>query len=140
VRYVVLLHLLAALAVGVCALPLPARMVGLCLIAASHVYQMRRLSRLGGFLCFGEERGWWLERNGCPPEGLAIRGSSVVTPWIVVVQARGDSGEYAWALVAGAADRDSFRHLRVCLRVGGSSGSPSSGQRDAAAPHGDSAS
>ena len=139
-RYVVLLHLLAALATWVCALPLLARLVGLCLIAASHGYQMRRLSRLGGFLCYGEERGWWFERNDCPPERLAIRGSSVVTPWIVVVQARGDSGEYAWALVAGAGDRDSFRHLRVCLRVDGSSGNPSSRQREVAAPQGSRAS
>ncbi|MGY6215390.1 protein YgfX [Methylolobus aquaticus] len=139
-RYVALLHLLAALAVWVCALPLLARLVGLCLIAASHWCQMRRLSRLGGFLCFGEERGWWLERNGCPPETLAIRGSSVVTPWIVVVQARGHRAEHAWALVAGAGDRDSFRHLRVCLRVDRSSGNPSSGQREAASPQGSSSS
>jgi hypothetical protein len=134
------LHLLAAVAVWACALPLLARIVGLGLIAAGLGHQTFRLSRLGGFLCYGEERGWWLERNGCLPEGLEIRGSSVVTPWVVVVHARGDRAEYAWVLVFDAAERERFRHLRVCLRVAGSSSSPGSGRRNSASAHGDDAS
>lgn len=133
-RYTVLLHLLAAFAIVACSLPLLERIVALGLIAGSLGYQTRRLTQLGGFLCYAEERGWWLERNGWPPEELEIRGSSVVTPWVVVVHARGESAEHAWVLVSDAAECDSFRHLRVCLRVAGSSSSPSSGQQDAASP------
>jgi hypothetical protein len=133
-RYALLLHLLAVLAVWACSLPLLARLVGLCLIAASYGYQTRRLSRLAGLLCYAEGRGWWRELDDGPVEALEINASSVVTPWVVFVHARGERAEYAWALVPEPSERENLRHLRVCLRVAGSARRPFSAQRDAPSP------
>lgn len=114
-----LLHALAALAVGVSGIPVPAGAVAMIVIMGSLLQESRRWSRPSGFLCYGEQQGWALERGDGSREPLAIRGSTVVTPWVVFVHAHGGRADYAWMLLAAPGDPDTFRQLRVRLRIAG---------------------
>jgi hypothetical protein len=114
------MHALAAAAVWVSLLPIGIKWAATAVIIASQLCQRARSSARPalGHLRYLDDRGWFLEGADGAIQPLEISGSTVATPWVVFLHARSDRTRYAWALFKNSGDGDSFRRLRVCLRVG----------------------
>jgi hypothetical protein len=126
--FVMLLHAVATAAVWLSALPPGLATAATALIALNQIRESRRPAAAGGSLCYGDGLGWSLERNGSEPASVEILGSTVVTPWVIWVHARSADADHAWTFSTGDGDADTFRRLRVCLRVAGLKHSAVSGR------------
>jgi len=126
--FVLLLHAVAAAAVWLSALPPGPATAATALVVLSQIRESRRLAATGGSLCYRDGPGWSLERDGAETASVEILGSTVVTPWVIWVHARSAHAVHAWTLSTGDGDADTFRRLRVCLRVAGLKHSAVSGR------------
>lgn len=68
-------------------------------------------------LVYSSQAGWTLEEQGSEPRPLNILPSSVVSPWLIVLHGRIGSKRHDWVIARDSLDSESFRCLRVYLRV-----------------------
>lgn len=115
--FIVLINLLAVLSILL--LPLaPGPALALCaLLVMAGVYTLGRCR--GHYRLIWQESGWLIREAGqeCPAELLP---SSFVTPWLAILNFRTTRGRtLSVPLLMDCVDGDSFRRLRVRLRVEG---------------------
>lgn len=120
------LHVGAALALGVSALPAWLRGVGLALVAVSLVREWLRHAGPGRITAIGHDPsgGWWLERGGRRQE-VAVLPETTLLPGCVLLCLRDARGRHRRCpLLADAVAADALRRLRGRLRTGGGGGDP----------------
>ena len=110
-------HALSAMAAWASEMSLWLQVASTAVIAASLFRESRRWRRCSGVLCYRARRGWSIERGEGHDETVEILNSTVVTPWVVFLHARGETAVDTWLLTAPEDDPDAFRRLRVCLRI-----------------------
>jgi toxin CptA len=87
-------------------------------ILASVRYEVRRMvSAEPWTLLHVEGQGWSIARPGGEPEGLTLSGSSVATPWVVVLHGRTGRRRRDLLVTRDSLDAESFRRLRLHLRI-----------------------
>lgn len=124
-RYAVLLllaHLLAALAVYITPLPLPAKLAIFLSVLVSFVYHLARdvllmLPDSWRRLTLKERMATIVARNGFVLAGQ-VAGGSVVTPYLVILRIKpeGRRRTIARVIFPDALEGDAFRELCVRLR------------------------
>jgi hypothetical protein len=113
------IHFLAAIACTANSLPVWARTVLLCLVLASGWATYRRYCRdLPVRRIDADSDGEWRlslrdgrQRSGC------LQGSSIVSVWMTVLHIRTDAGICTVLLCRDSLDEESYRLLRVFLKV-----------------------
>lgn len=116
-RAVVVLHLLglgAALAT-----PMAGWVKALLTVAVivSGIVAWRRLDRVRGLTLAADGDWEVVSRDGIHHAHLAA--TTVVTPWIIILHLNSDGGTLALPICRDATDPESFRRLRVHLRIAG---------------------
>lgn len=124
-RILIGLHVVACGSILVSGLdwPLQAVLTALLLVHFG-MHRWRRVTTAGGCqaLTYSEMDGWRFLEEGRAPEALKLLPSTFVSPWLVIVHALTGERFRAWVVVRDSVDRDSYRRLRVALRLGPQSG------------------
>lgn len=114
-RSVTLVHLLALIAAFANPLPLGVRILLALVIIANLKLTFTRLSRLQA-LTLKADGEWEILRASGPVSGIQ-EAPALITPWLVILSLRTDAGQHSFLICRDGADPESFRRLRVHLRI-----------------------
>lgn len=109
------LHLLAVVCVLGSGIGWAARL-GLVVTIIAY-YLLRRPDGQRQRLLYSEPVGWALEGEGEAERPLQILPGTVVSPWFVLLQVHDGRKHRFWTIARDSLDAESFRRLRVYLRV-----------------------
>lgn len=118
-RLVTALHLIAVSAVWTSQIVWSAQLALTAGILASWGFRRMRAFEYGReqhLVCTGSA-GWSLEEDGRDPQALSILPDTVVSPWLIVLHGRIGEERRQWVIARDSLDSESFRCLRVHLRV-----------------------
>lgn len=111
-------HLIAVLSIGLSGIAWPLQLA-LAGTVLAHLVFHRTFGRAktGGRLVYGERIGWALEEEGREAKPLAIRTVSLVSPWLIILHGHDGNRSRRWVIARDSLDAETFRCLRVTLRV-----------------------
>lgn len=112
----ILLHALALLASAASPLPLWVKALLAVAVIASQAFYWRGRDRWQGLTLLADGDWEIIGRDGLTRASL--EPSSVITPWLVILHLVTSQGRRAILICRDSTDPESFRRLRVQLRIG----------------------